>query len=706
MVSDDDKQASASPRIKPEESPTGLRAREILDCMRQQRESFLASIQPTEAEVAARKSLENPDSTPSENLPTFSSSEAQVFTKKINDSINKRKERLARFSSSDPKLCNTKSTSCPRKITHSLSSASTTDNSSFYSNPSLSSGYDSDGSLVQAAPYEVPLSRSLGLGLEEILENSVETESEAGSESSPSGGIAPSSFNTSLLSTADEPEGEEDGFGFGRGEDDEKHLTRDRDDSDREGDEDSISSLEENEIAIEVDFSDGEAEESQASKPVGAPMMTLFGYTSFDESVTRPPLLVHCDSLASYHESSMDNNSTQSRLRRVTRTSSVVSGNSTFSGPAAGPLGHTVEQRKKALLRTLTSTVTQLEQLRVDVSSELSSVVSSCSDAKNEEQASNPAETDTSSFTSIGISSASSYYLTDDDSETSGWQSPEGCSRASLLLRLARSEEERDQLEEPKDEGGYNILDDGSISTRSNMSSSHIKNPLGDMGEESDAEPKLLCSPPSPVRKPANRKVSTTTRDTSQEMTNASFQVGFKTGKKTKQRSPQKRKRRLDPISISRGNLWNISKSSGLSFMGPVTVNRSVVYRSPEYLLLSSEQRCNTRGGLMDLALHSGMTKTQMSPLRRKLSPPKVNGRQRWKLKARGGHYHVAVWTNMTKNMLSPSSIFRDPQPAPCVQKPPSGGKSSKAAAARARLKVVALGSFYYLANETRKECV
>ena len=705
-------QPPVSPRVLPEERPeqgmVSARAREILESMRQQRESFLASLKPSEAEAAARRSYQNktasskssPTNAPSKP-PLFTSKDAQALTKRLNDSINQRKERLARFSNDNQQQQRSPSEPSSRKIMtqspRSLATASTAAEScSIYSSPTNSSGYDSDGSPAQFAQIELPLARHPNL--EGILENSIETESETGSENSPLVKKT-TSCDTSLLSEAvDKDE---------RSVDWDEDFDSSRIEGDRliglHGEDDSDDSTEENEVQVHIALSDSDGE-TESSKPVGAPMMTLFGYTAFDESVTRPPLLVHCSSHSSSHLDS-GVGSDESLRHRVSRSNSVVSGLSTFSGPAMGPLGHTVEQRKKALLRTLSTTVAELEKMKVDIPSELSSVASQSSTSSANDDNVRPLRrvqtTGSSSYTSAGISSVSSYSLTTNGSDTSGWVSHDENSRSSSFVKKTQPPKES---ETSKIERKGNRSSDPAPSP---LSSTSADNPLGDMKDDaSDAEPKLLCSPPTPQRKEQKpRKVSPNNtsqkKKASAKLRTPSRKSLGPVGKKSSRPGP----RELAAICFPRGNLWNISKSSGLSFRGPIRVNRKSVYRSPDFIRFSSEYRCGARGGLMDLASHSGMPKTQISPLR-KIQTTRVNGRQRWKLKARGGHYHVAVWTNMTRNMLSPASIFRDLKPQ--HHEPVSSREEEmvRIRARNARLKVGALGSFHFIANETRKECI
>ncbi|KAL7557743.1 hypothetical protein ACA910_021074 [Epithemia clementina (nom. ined.)] len=783
---------TVSPRVRPEERPeAGLvstRAREILESMRHQREHFLASIQPTEAETAARRLFDKksksqgfsspsptntyPSST-SSKPPLFTTSDAKALTKRLNDSINQRKERLARFSNEKQyqnvgsgsssigggkcRKSPTESSSFVRKMTqspHSLGTASTTESSSFYSSPTdSSSGYDSDGSAVAAAtvqhhPYanfELPLPRHPNL--EGILENSAETESEAGSDMSPSAGgdgvKSTRSFNTSLLSTGADTEEQEKRTLDWQDEEDSKSETRHSRSNMDDGDEDENSEGSvEHEVQVHTVLSDDETE-TEASKPVvGAPLMTLFGYTSFDESVTRPPLLVHCSSYSSNQDSSCsedDNSSTPSRMRRLARSGgSVVSGLSTFSGPAMGPLGHTVEQRKKALLRTLSSTVAELERLKVDISTELSSVVSSHTIAAPESHSIQHVETleplsalftdnhsappkqvgtaASSTYTSIGISSASSYSFSADGSETSGWISPDTSSKSSSLSAPTFKREKQNSVQVKPQVNETKAQSSSSPPAPSQpKKKANVNNPLGEMEDEDglDAEPKLLNSPPAPCvqKEPPNKEKVSNSQQQKKKKTvkiRSPTRKTFSSAKKTtKLRVPGPKE--LAAISFPRGNLWNIARSSGLSFKGPVRVNnRKSVYRSADYIRLSSECKCGTRGGLLDLALRSGMHKTEtmlLSPLR-KLKPPRANGRQRWKLKARGGHYHLTVWTNFTKNLLSPSSIFRDLRPKRHTPLSIAEYEAARLLARRAKLKVGALGSFHYITNETRKESV
>eukprot|EP00522_Entomoneis_paludosa_P005848 CAMPEP_0172458072 /NCGR_PEP_ID=MMETSP1065-20121228/25657_1 /TAXON_ID=265537 /ORGANISM="Amphiprora paludosa, Strain CCMP125" /LENGTH=727 /DNA_ID=CAMNT_0013212141 /DNA_START=213 /DNA_END=2396 /DNA_ORIENTATION=+ len=700
------------------------RVREILDSMREQRESFLASIHPTEAEAAAKKLilLDNPPPPPppsttsssTERPPLFSPIEAEKITKRLNDSIRQRKERLAKFStSSDYKYRSARTTGASdysfRKSSGSplsVTTASTEENTFFSGSTPHDTGYDSDHSTPQ---LEIPLHQYPNL--DEIEEANHESESEK--ESCDGKGAASTSAKAAGKSLRNSHKNKK-----------ESSLVKEE--------------LEEEDDHSDLSASDTERTES-SSKRMGAPMMTLFGYTSF-ENEARPPLLVTCTSNSSMR--GIDANDQKyiekpAPAKRAATSETVVSGLSNYSDSIrVGPLGPTVEERKRQLLKTLNSTVQALSELDVDVEEEISSVASIQHYLRD--------RSDSSSVTDIGISSASSFsFSTTNGSDTSGWESPGGSKSNSLV---ASSEEDSlaeksitldltDRRLSPLDlnhdplERRPSLLDT-SCHNSTSSSSYDFENPLGVLPiEEPEGEIKVLFTPPEPQQRKRispqgkeeeNSKRSVTSKSKNSKCPPKPNRVSFHQRISVRLRTPDPEE--LEEIMFPRGNLWNIAKSTGLSFEGPIKIKGKPVHRSADYIRYSAEYRCAARGGLMDLALASGMAKTQIAPLKTQKVPP-VNGKRRWKLKARGGSYHMAVWTRLSNNVQSPSSIFRPRQDSPPTEeRPPSTSWASSMPEEkeetlselaeyadklrRCKRNCGAKGSFFFVCNESRKEAV
>mmetsp|Transcript_20239 Transcript_20239/g.43763 ORF Transcript_20239/g.43763 Transcript_20239/m.43763 type:complete len:714 (-) Transcript_20239:568-2709(-) len=694
-------------------TPGRSRVHEILDSMREQRETFLASVHPTEAEAAVKRLILTQDPPPpppppplpstkhsiaarrGPKPPLFSPIEAERITKRLNDSIRQRKERLARFSSAaEYKYRSARTTSNSdyglRKVTSSpasITTASTEENTFFSGSQTQDGGYESDHSANQK---QLPMPQHPNL--EEIEEACQESESENDTASETGRAIVIRSQRDALKSE-DETESE------------------------------STTSAEQVEIEVEIashsDLSASAAERTQSSKPMGAPMMTLFGYTSFEDGkAPRPPLLVTCTSNSSMRGIGDKDKTYIDKPAPATRTATcetVVSGLSNYSDDVrVGPLGPTVEERKKQLLKTLSSTMKQLGEIEgVDLQEELHSIAS---ERRYLQKA------DSSSLSDAGISSVSSYSFSSDGSETSGWES----NNASKLNSLPGSSN-CDSLP------GKYISFDPSLERRpspldksfSSLSSSsyNFENPLGILPGEEEEEPKLLFTPPSPNDRkritPDGRHVlhQPTPRFSSKnkgaKTPSTPTRVSFQKTVNVRMRTPDPEE--FEEIIYPRGNLWNIAKSSGLSFGGQVDVKRGGVFRSADYIRYSAENRCASRGGLSDLAHASGMARAQIPPLKT-LKMPKVNGKRSWRHKARGGLYHVAVWTRLTNNAQSPSSIFRH-RDNTTLEFPPSiaANKMPKSPSElahdaeqlrRCRRTCGAKGSFLYLCNESRRECV
>lgn len=603
--------------------PESARAREILDSMREQRESFLASIHLTEAEAASSKKSERPlpQSLPAHKPPLFSPIEAERITKRLNASIQQRKERLARFSTSaDYKFRSglNKSDYSFRKVTHSplsVTTASTEDNTfSSVSSPHEDSGYDSDASepLITKPTAQYPL------GLEGIKESNHE-------------------------------ESESDRENYIK----EKPSSRGKHSADLIDEECS-----ESEVGLSIHSYYSESGTERTSKPASAPLLTLFGYTSFDEGTNRPPLLVHCPSsspIDQLDEPRLDEKKKPSPVKRESTCETVVSGLSTTSEDDKaryGPLGLSVEARKKKLLRKLNSHVKKDKSKGCEEENEDFSSIASANQYIQ--------RTESSSVTDIGISSASSYSFSSDGSETSGWESKSATKASSLEGSFDEDSDTSNSLHFDTDDRMPSSLEI-SIQSTSTNSSYDFENPLGELQANREVEPKLLFTPPdSKDRKRLDGKKASKTpsqrKTSSPKSTLSSGRVSFHSRISVRMRTPDPEE--FEDIIFPRGNLWNIAKTTGIVKDGPIKVDKKSVFRSSEYVHYSAEHKCTSKGGHFSLALTSGMPKTQY-PVLRKLKVPRVNGKKQWKLKARGGLYHMAVWTRLSNNVQSPASIFR-----------------------------------------------
>ena len=101
------------------------------------------------------------------------------------------------------------------------------------------------------------------------------------------------------------------------------------------------------------------------------------------------------------------------------------------------------------------------------------------------------------------------------------------------------------------------------------------------------------------------------------------------------------------------GGLLDLAKKTGISASSIICVKALDIHRPPELIAINAEFACGTQGSLYNLALRSGCEIEQTAEPQRLKLPPLGGGRRRWLLKARGGHYHISVWTTISNAVLT-----------------------------------------------------
>uniref|UniRef100_A0A7S3L341 Uncharacterized protein n=1 Tax=Amphora coffeiformis TaxID=265554 RepID=A0A7S3L341_9STRA len=101
------------------------------------------------------------------------------------------------------------------------------------------------------------------------------------------------------------------------------------------------------------------------------------------------------------------------------------------------------------------------------------------------------------------------------------------------------------------------------------------------------------------------------------------------------------------------GGLLDLAKRTGISDSSTICVKTLDIPRPPEVTAINAEFACGTQGSLYNLALRSGCEIEQRAEPKRLKLPPLGGGKKRWLLKARGGHYHISVWTTISNAVLT-----------------------------------------------------
>jgi hypothetical protein len=286
------------------------------------------------------------------------------------------------------------------------------------------------------------------------------------------------------------------------------------------------------------------------------------------------------------------------------------------------------------------------------------------------------------------MSDESSFDCTTDGSNTSGWVSQEGeSSKIDSILQYDSDHEE-------EEEGGEGTDSDTPTDQSGSESTSSSAVPMIELSDhtlEPVLEESVVESSSCSVEEGHRMLLS---RILSQEGERASsFRMDLKTAETNGANSkPDVIVLVSKQVQVCRaqGGLYKVaSKSCGalngvfsMTESSPaVVVVRSVpVHRSEDYLLLSAEVRCGTQGSLLDLACQTSLDLQQYlaakkSELARRqvMLPCTTNsGRKQWRIKARGGHYHIAVWTGLCYDLILHHQL---PPPALSLQQPDSSQK-------------------------------
>jgi hypothetical protein len=100
------------------------------------------------------------------------------------------------------------------------------------------------------------------------------------------------------------------------------------------------------------------------------------------------------------------------------------------------------------------------------------------------------------------------------------------------------------------------------------------------------------------------------------------------------------------------GGLRDLAVRTGISESKSFWVKSVYIPQSPDIAVMNAELNCGAKGGHYNIALRSSCQIEKEEEPRRLRMPPLPDGKRRWLLKSRGGHYHLSVWTTVSKAAL------------------------------------------------------
>lgn len=100
------------------------------------------------------------------------------------------------------------------------------------------------------------------------------------------------------------------------------------------------------------------------------------------------------------------------------------------------------------------------------------------------------------------------------------------------------------------------------------------------------------------------------------------------------------------------GGLRDLAIRTGISDSRSFCVKSIHIPQPPDIAVMNAAVNCGTQGSHYNIALRSGCQIEKEEEPRRLRMPPLPDGKRRWLLKSRGGHYHLAVWTTVSKAAL------------------------------------------------------